>query len=203
MQDKAPEFYGDSVTQYPFYITTFTTFSAADPWSGGRFTQWSIDNFIMNGGLIGTGEQIESYREELRTQTLGQSPSGTIGITSEDGAYHILPVFMGELWCQQRIKNEDLPALLHRIESPLLLRYYESFRRSVLQMLGWGFGVLAMLCLLVGILILTLTSKSDVGELVFYYAVVFLCLGPIQLFLMRRNEKRLTREIERAGKMPG
>jgi len=191
MANSASDSFGDRLTWFPHYDTTYGTFDGPDPWANGRNTTWNINLYHLGRAW---GQNDKSYTRVQRPENL--PAMGTIGIgTAGAESYHMLPVFLCEMWVQGRVKDEDLPALIHQIEGPLKLRHYASWWRFMLNGLRWAFAISGILVAAVGIVILSLSDRTSLGLAVLGSALGLQLLGPVQWFLMRRLERRLAREI--------
>ena len=91
----------------PGCLRTLATFTAPDPWNQDRPTTFNIEEYVMvpEGAVrvVDTGMTVHVFG--LRSET--------------DGADHVLPESLFELWRTGRIPPETLPRLLLAIQPKL------------------------------------------------------------------------------------
>ncbi len=178
-QEQEPS--GFSLTWHPGYLTTYAQFMAPDPWRSVEGESWSVDQFGMN---------LSVHKPfNLSARPRGRHSNGlAIGVTSSDGRYHMLPVFLADAWVQGSVPDEMLPGILHRIEGPLQLRHYVSAPRMFLRILSAAFmGGGALVALIAGLLFMN--GRPDMGWVALQGALLFQVLGPLQWLALRYRER--------------
>ncbi|HLJ44784.1 MAG TPA: hypothetical protein VKU01_02175 [Bryobacteraceae bacterium] len=99
-----------------FKKTGIRTFRAPNPWENGQVCEWSLNRYGV-AAAIGVDPKLADAAQNPR---LDRIKAKMLGIQAQpNGRYHILPKSLDELSRNQQVPDEELPALLHRMEPAL------------------------------------------------------------------------------------
>ena len=97
-------------------ISRLRTFRAPDPWNNGQICDWNLNYY----GIATAISADRDLAELTQSPNFDRVQCESLGIQAQpNGRYHILPGSLGELSRDRQVADEELPALLHRIEPQL------------------------------------------------------------------------------------
>jgi hypothetical protein len=177
----------------PVRVRTEGHFEAADPWNGGRMTEWSVEGY----------HHVPEHWQGL-PQSAMKKPSASYGIRSEiDGVERMLPDSLGHLVRTSAVPLAALPALLVEIAPELKTVDYKPMLRMNVRRNMRIFLAFSVACML-GWLVLhfTATNPPPIGDRGPFYRMVLLTfgltgsvmtllVGPLALARVRRRERQM------------
>src|ERR1700744_1154712 len=179
--------------QTPMLARREGTFSAGDPWNGGRQAQFTIEVHRM--AQKAAAQAIARNRKLLQGGNKVLLGADLFSIRSSiDGRSHRLPESLAELLREKRVAANALPRLLHELEPSLRKSdYWPLLHSRMLEWFGGCFG-LGSFAFLAWIALIIPRDAIDTGNMVILVSsmTVTFAIFPATLVLARhwRNRRR-------------
>jgi hypothetical protein len=172
----------------PVHQWTHREFDGFDPWAGNRPVQWSLVAYRMVAKSF--ADAVPIAKPTVPSTSNDVPKHLAIGIFARaHNRYRVLPLALQDLWRAGKVRDVDLPGLLHRIEGPLHVSDYPPGRLPI------GTRLYGFLCSGVALLGLAgLTVKDGDVRWVAFWTVTFtipiaiLCFG-VTLYWQRRRRQ--------------
>ena len=107
----------------------------------------------------------------------------------------MMPCAVAEMWLKGQVRDEELPALIHRAEQGLHLCHYPSSTRGFRRVIAWMFGVVALPIAALALFFFLASDKSELWITALVFAAACVAVGPGRWWLMRQRDKALARSL--------
>jgi hypothetical protein len=174
----------------PIPVGTGESFTAPDPWNGGKPTQFSVEFYkiVPNGW----SRQYAVRMAKLHGVDLFHIRSSPGGLSRR------LPDSLSDLWRSKQVATEALPRLLYELEPSL--RKYDYFRILHHRRFEWGGALYALFCFGLMLFFLIVVPGDTPGYARAFGTIGFGLLGSAiilqSVLLPRRWRQRCRRQME-------
>jgi hypothetical protein len=108
----------------PVHQWTHREFDGVDPWANNQPVRWSVVVYRMVSEMI-ANVALPATKQTVRAESNEVPKKFAIGIFAKaHNRYRVLPLVLQDLWRAGKVRDEDLPWLLNKIEQRLWRRDY-------------------------------------------------------------------------------
>ena len=118
----------------PVHRWTHREFDGVDPWANNQPVRWSVVVYTMITKAF--ANIVSAAKQTVPAESNDVPRKFAIGIFAKaHNRYRVLPLALQDLWRAGKVRDEDLPWLLNKIEQPLRRSDYPPNRVSLLTLL--------------------------------------------------------------------